>query len=267
MKDVELKILKDDVKDICYQNIEEVFLMAKYCLIAYVKSVMSFGRDHFVTLEVIRVWKEFLSIIREEKNILKYLVQYGFFEDMEEVNNFMFELKDVNEETVLYYYEVLDGIETACEMNLEWRATRPKKEFATLIETEDYRRKLCFLTISLEDIKKFLGYEEEFWEYIQKRILFIDSHFEEDRDFYGVNIKLDDNQCLKDIKVFVPNIINLSTALVNVHEFNHAYCLYKRLGYSICESDDFYEEVAKNCEKMFEEDYLVKKYKRDFARR
>lgn len=261
MNELELKDLKNDIKEIKYKNIEEIFLMAKYCLIAYAKSIFAYGRNHFITLEVIQVWKEFFKIIMEEKYILGYLVKNGLFEDFEEVNNFLFKLDNVNEETIQYYYDVLDGIETACEMNMEWKAMRPRKEFSTLIETDFYRKNLFFFTFSMGDVKNFLGYEEEFWKYIEKRVLLIDSHIQEDNEFFGVNMKFDDNQCLSDIKVFVPKIINLETALVNVHEFHHAYCLYKLLGCSITDSCDCYEKMAKDCENLFQKEYVLKKYK------
>lgn len=267
MKDVELKNLKGDVREIYFQNVEEFLLMLKYCLIAFVKSVKSFGLNHAVSKDIVQLWKEFLNILKEEQVLLKYLIEYGFLEDAEEVDKFILELENVNEEMIKYYYEVLDEIETACEMKTEWRATRKRKNFATLIETNDYREKLCSLLLSLDDVKNFLGYEEEFWNYVQSRILFIDSHLEKDKFFYGVNIKLDVNNCLVDMKILVPNVINLETALVNVHELNHAYCLYKRLGFSNLENDIFYEEVAKKQEKLFQEEYIPKKYERIFGKR
>lgn len=267
MNDLELRDLKEDVRGIYYQNIEEIFLMTKYCLIAYAKSIFTYGRKHFITQEIVQVWKEFFKIILEEKYILSYLVKNGLFEDFEEVNQFLFQLDDVNEETIQYYYDVLDGIETACEMNLEWKAMRPRKEFSTLIETDFYRKNLFFFTLSMEDIKNFLGYEEEFWKYIEKRVLLIDSHIQEDNEFFGVNMKFDDNYCLSDIKVFVPKIINLETALVNVHEFHHAYRLYKLLGEYVPEKSDSYEKMAKDSENVFQEEYVLKKYKNFFNKR
>ena len=44
---------------------------------------------------------------------------------------------------------------------------------------------------------------------------------------FGVENIKQDNNCLIDIKVFVPNVINLETAVINVHEFKHAYDLWK----------------------------------------
>lgn len=266
MEKLDLIFLKKDILNIRFQNIEEIILMVKYCLVAYAKSVISFGFKHSVTSEVVRVWKEFLSIVIEEKNLLNKIVEYGLFVDVDEVYNFLDELDDLNEETILYYYRVLDDIETACEMGDSWRATRPKRDFRTLIEIDEYRKKLYALTLSLENVKEFLGYEEDFWIYIKTRVLFLDSHFEEDNDFYGVNIKLDDSNFLIDMKVLVPRIINLETALVNVHEFNHAYYLYKTLGYPIVNDDIFYEEMTKSYENLFQDEYVKKKYKKFFGK-
>lgn len=139
---------------------------------------------------------------------------------------------------------------------------RPKKDFDTLIETDEYRKKLCSLTLSMEDIKSFLDYKQEFWKYIETRLIFIDSHFEEDKDFYGVNIKLDDYRCLMDMKVMVPTIINLETALVNVHEFHYAYQLFEILGSPITKSNQEFEESAKKCECCFQEEFMAKKYQK-----
>lgn len=105
-----------------------------------------------------------------------------------------------------------------------------------------------------------------FWIYIKTRVLFLDSHFEEDNDFYGVNIKLDDSNFLIDMKVLVPRIINLETSLVNVHEFNHAYYLYKTLGYPIVNDDIFYEEMVKSYENLFQDEYVKKNYKKIFGK-
>lgn len=267
MNKAEWRTLKDDVKDIYYQNAEEFFLMLKYCLIVYVKSIMSFGFNHLVTKEVVQVWREFLAIIGEEKTMLNYLVRYGSLADADEVEQFMFQLDDLNEQTILYYYDVLNGIETASEMKTEWRAVFPKKEFKTLSETDEYYKELCSITLSILDIKMFLNYEENFWKYIEKKVLFVDSRVEEERDFYGVNIKLDDCDCLVDMKVIVPRIINLETALVNIHEFHHAYCFYQILDRPLIHSDIFYEEAAKNCENRFQEEYMKKKYKRFVEKR
>ena len=262
----EKNCLKADVRAIFYENIEEIFFMMQYCLKDYLKSVLNFGFHHSVTKEVSDVWNEFLKNVLEEKFLLNYLIQNSGLEDFEEANKFILALDSLNEEVIQYYYEVLDEIEIACEMKTEWRAMKPNRGFKDLLEMNEYRERLCFMTLSFEDVKMFLGYSEDFWEYIINRMLVVENSFEEGIGFYGVNIKVDNNQCLTDLKVLVPKIINLETALVNVHEFNLAYELYQILGNPIDKSDMKYEGSARDCESKFKEEYIVKKYAKVFSK-
>ena len=85
------------------------------------------------------------------------------------------------------------------------------------------------LDLKDEDIKLFLNYPNTFWEFISSRTKYLNNYIE-NRDFYGVYPKFDFNSCLIDIKIIIPKIINLATALINIHEFKHAYDLYNILG-------------------------------------
>lgn len=256
----EYKNFKDDVRNIKKQNIEEFLLMFNYCLNAYMNSVCVFGINSSVSKDIINFWREFRSIINEEKNILNFLLNNYTKINIDEVNNFICELDDLNEETIEYCYKYLEGIEDACSMGVEWKARRPIKNFDTLIDTDLYYKKMIGLVITFSDIKKYLGYEDEFWNLIDSKTYIIDSYDEKDKNFYGVNIKYN-NKIVEDIKVFVPKIINLETALVNVHEFKHAYDLYELIGKEKVLNDDYYEKIAKESEKEFKNKYLLRKLK------
>ena len=71
-----------------------------------------------------------------------------------------------------------------------------------------------------------------------------------------------DGEILVDIKVFVPKVVNLKTALINIHELKHAYDLYGLLGKKIADDNEFYEKEAKKFEKRFETEYMVNVYKK-----
>ena len=104
-------------------------------------------------------------------------------------------------------------------------------------------------------IKQFLNYPDEFWHYIHKRIIYVDSTIFGNEIFYNTLMKFDQNNCLQDIKVFIPYIIDMDTAKINVHELKHAYDLYLRLGQVIDEDTESFEEDAIALEHNF-----VKKY-------
>ena len=64
-----------------------------------------------------------------------------------------------------------------------------------------------------------------------------------------------------DMRIIVPKIINLFTALVNVHEFKHAYDVYSVLGKKVSDEDaSLYEKNAIDKEKEFVKSYLPDKY-------
>lgn len=104
-------------------------------------------------------------------------------------------------------------------------------------------------------IKQFLNYPDKFWHYIHSRIIYIDSTIPGNEMFYNTLMKFDDNNKLVDIKVFIPYIIDIKTARINVHELKHAYDLYLRLGQIIDADTDTFEEDAVVLEHQF-----VKKY-------
>ena len=114
-----------------------------------------------------------------------------------------------------------------------------------------------------KDIEDFLKYPEEFWQYIDIRTIIVDSHIPEEREFYGVNLKMSNNK-LSDIKVFVPEIINLETALINIHEFRIAYNLYQELGNAISKEDSWYELSGKESVKEFKKSYFKNKCRNIF---
>ena len=257
----EKEFLKEDIADINSLNRDEFLLILKYCLETYMKSLIIFGKNSSVTRDVFNVWKEYLNINFKRKKIIKFLLQNSKVIDNEEANEVLMSIEDLNEKTVLYYYRVLDDILDACDCNDAYRAKRINKDFDTLIETDNYSAQAIGLIMNLEDIKKFLSYPDTFWQYVDKKIVYVDSHKEGNDKFYSTLMRFDDNNNLIDIKVIVPYIINLKTALVNVHEFKHAYDLYNLLGNPIDEKNPIYEQSARDIERVFVKEYVVKQLK------
>ena len=235
-------------------------LVFRYFIDVYLDSVMVFGFNSDVSKDIFNFWKEFISIMLEENRMFNFLLKNYQFINCDEGNYFMYKLDYLNEETVLYCYKFFEDVLIACDMELEWKARRPFKNFKTLIETDIYDMELYGLTISFDDIKNYFNYEDDFWEYIESRICFLDSHDEENDSFYGVNMKFDNDNKLENIKIFVPKIINLDTALINVHEIKHAYDLYKLIGKEVNLDYSYYEKMASDSERGFKEQYLVKKF-------
>ena len=163
MNSLEKKMIKEYINDIKGLNIEEKLLMFKYYLEAYIKSIITFGISHKVTVDTKMMWNNYLIIMDEEQKIFRFM-------EYDETAKYISLLDDTNSLTVKYYYNVFDDILDACDTSDSFRAEHSKKEFNTLIDTDEYRQEVVGLTIKLEDIMKFLDYPQEYWNYVNENV-------------------------------------------------------------------------------------------------
>ena len=254
----DLNLLKLDI--ICKKivNIKDILELGSICLNYYFNSTKVFGKESEITKDIIKVWKEYFSIVREENKIYNFLIRNYKMLDVNEVEEFMAIMYELCEKTMEYYYKVLEDIDIACDMEKEWKGKRCNKIFNTLIEDNEYREKIYGLTLKDEEIENYLGYPKEFWDYIDVRTIIIDSHIPEENDFCGINLKID-KDILVDIKVFVPDIVNLETALINIYYFNNAYDLYCRLGQKVDVNEENYRVMGQKKVEEFKTKYLKNK--------
>ena len=108
---------------------------------------------------------------------------------------------------------------------------------------------------TFEDIVAFLNYPEEFWEFVTPRIKRIDPTVSGNEIFYVTLRKFDDEGRITNIRVMVPEIIDMRTARINVHELKHAYDLYQLLGQEINNEEEF-ENSAREKENEFIKIYV-----------
>lgn len=260
MNNNEKMMLKKELSDIKKLNINQILLMLKYSIEAYLHSIISFGPRHEITLEVKEIWYKFRQIMKEEKKIYEFILRNSSSIYSKEVYDLLDKIEELNDETIEYFYAAFDDILDACETKCENRATHYKKEFLTLIETDEYRIQASGLTVSFENIKEFLCYPQTFWDYVASRIRRVDPRIKENEILYVTLIKTEENGTLKDFKVYVPEIVDLKTACINVHEFKHAYDLYLQMGKIIDETEEHYEKDAEELEKEFQKRYVLKRY-------
>lgn len=252
--------IKEEITELKNSNIEEFIFILKYYLETWFNAVFSFGPTHKVTKDCNKIFKEMCSIFKEESLLCDFILYKGKDMDCAEVYKFKDKLDDINEETLLYYVKLLDDIASACDTKQEFRATRLPKDFNTLIDNYDYRKELYGLILNMDTIKEFLNYPQEFWDYVMPKVRVVDI-FESQNEHsmnYEVIMKLDSNNCLTDMRVIVPEIINLTTALINIHEFKHAYDLYNMLGSEVPKNIEYFEKSASKLEDNFTNEYMMK---------
>lgn len=236
---------KKEIREIKKQNLETLRLIFKYSLENMVESVDNIEQS-------VQLLEEVNAITIEEKRLLNYIKRNLKKIDENELDRVLDSLDQINEETIEYYYYILDNIGT--DMSIE----KIYRQLQTLTDTEKYRKEVYGLTLNMKDIVKYLDYSASFWSYILPRTTRTDNE-----EFYQINIKCDKQETIKDIRVFVPHITSLETAKINIHEFKHAHDIYNMLGFPYVEKD--YESIARTEEKQFENKYVNQKVKRYFG--
>ncbi len=114
------------------------------------------------------------------------------------------------------------------------------------------------MEIDIKNVMSSLNIDnDDFWKFLDGKIKSYPLLVNEFG--WGCFPKYDKNNILIDIRVLVPNIVDESTLLVNIHELAHAYLLYLNLGkkYELTEDE---VEKSENYAKTKEADYLKLKY-------
>lgn len=247
MNKIERSELKQDIKKISLENFEQTFYIFYYYIETLLYSLMTFGLNNKIMTEINCIWYDFLNNQRMEKRIHQLILKKMKYLDITAINDFLDKLDFLNEQSIEYLYNCLDEMADACEMHNVYRAKRIPHDFAMLSESEKYKNELAEILIAEKDIIHFLGLSKEFGDYlnlVDERIIYIDHNFEDDRDFYGVNYKLDNEGKISDLKLFIPIVINLETALIFTELVNNAQELYNYIGKTI--TDEEIEAIQKN---------------------
>lgn len=255
--DEEIKVLIEDINYMKRGSIGEMFLIIYYSLISYLKCLLVFGHKSKITKDSINVIKEMFNILKLEKKMLNYILKNINHFDVNATIKVILMLDELNANTVRYYYDVIDDIEIAADMNNEFRGLRPSTPLPTLIQTNLYTLEVIALGENFGSLKSFLGFENEFWDYIQNKVEIITDELNDT----GFVEPIVDNNVIIGINLRVPKITNLQTALWTLKAYKRAYELYTMIG---CRYDTNKIDDDKDLQKKYCEEYLLKKAKDQF---
>lgn len=252
MSDKGKKYLIKKLKILKYEGFlqqKDVFI---YFLQVYIRSLLKFGISNEVTKDTIRIYKQLKEIQENEDEIFNFLRKNAINIDEIATDNLIRKLDDLNVKTIEYYYEAYGDILTACDLKNEIYAKHKNKDFKTLNETDTYKIVTASLLITFEDIKQILGFEQEFWKYIEHRIVFKNSYT---NTKYTIDIKLDENNHTKDFKIIAPTIVDIHSVKKCIELLEYAYVIYTYIGREI---DD--EEISNIPEEERINEYILKKF-------
>lgn len=227
MNKQEFKELKEDINSYVKENNEAIFQMYIEYMSLIIKILSNKGFDTLFISEIKKIKDEYINILKEEKFLFKQILKKWHTKDIDAVDNLICKINEKNEQTITYYYSLLDDFTEAVENNYKSYKRNPRF-FNTVIETSEFRNELIGLNININIIKNILNYEDDFWNYIEDKTLYIQNPFdccEEKKDFYGFYYELLENKIIR-FTIIVPQIVDLETALINTREFKKAYMIY-----------------------------------------
>lgn len=224
--------LTNDIKFMKKGSFEQMWLITMYGLESYFKSLFTFGSHSTVTRDNLNVIKEMFGILKTEREMLNFILKNLDKFDITATQEVVQMLDDLNDRTVEYYYGVIEEIEDAVDMKEEHRGTRPVKSFPTLTQYRGYENEVKALVLNKQAIRDFLGYEDEFWSYIaDKDKTDIRVPYEGAKSMtYASPLYDRETNTVVDVMMFIPEVADLSSALLAIQTYEKAYSIWKCLG-------------------------------------
>ena len=250
--------IKNDLKKMIYLNQLEFMLLAKKYFLMYFTSLirdLNGEENRDILKEKIR---EYSNIIREENRYLGYLIKgLNQVRNEETFDRILDDLDFINEQTYRYYDSILyEYEENIFSHTLNRKIVRPKT-FQTILENPTYWEEIIGLSLTSEDLDIYFGDQAGF-SYLKENAKIFDVPLRQGMDLFGCYPLEDEKtEVLKSIKICVPEITDLNSMYVNIHEFKHGLDLYPYLGKKIPEKD--YEKMAQEEEGKFKTTYFTKK--------
>lgn len=255
----ELKDFNDNIKHYKLEMINETGLIIFYALNAYLSCLINFGINSSVTKDCLAVIKEFTDIDSYEKRILRFIRKNIETIDMAVAMELIDRMSERKEEEIVYYYKVLDDIEDACDMRDEFRAKRIKKDFKSISEDQDFTNDLNASTYTIDDIMNYFNFKQDMIDYIKPRIFESIYEFTEDKDLFGVNYKVNDENVVTDIRLILPTILDFETLMINVNLLMKACYLYISYSCNVPINLEEFDIKSNLEEKRFREDFKLKR--------
>ncbi len=242
--------LISELKKNVFLNKCEALLLTKEYLGVYLVSLLRDFQGQERRKILFDKLKEYYAITKEENKYIKFLLN-----NMDKINNderlnwILDELDRLNEETYKYFDKILLEYEDNMFYNSFDRKIVPAKQFKTLMETTAYLDELLGLTLTRKDLEEFFRGEETF-DILSKNAHVLHTSLEEGMSYYGCYPQEDkDSGILTGVKICVPEINDLKSMCINVHEYKHGIDIFPYIGEILPDVD--YEKSASEEEEKF----------------
>lgn len=256
MNSSERKIIKNEIKEMNASALEELLMLGFSSFTSYIKCLLAYGIDSDITENNSKIFKYYIKDFKMQYRLTKGVLRNYKDIDYEAAYDVLDRLDYDMSESVDFYVRDINSYKETCKnkkngIDEHWTAG-VKKTITTPGATDNYKKEMVGLLLSLDDIKKELSYSKDFWDYIKDRIIELDyKDFENDKAAFKVVVEKNDAGVLKDVSVVIPKIVNLETALISVEILSRAYALYTNRFSIVHEDNEIYTYAAKSIKKDF----------------
>lgn len=246
---------KSKVLNIKKENVEELFTMFKDYIEVYFKSLLLNRNGYNSRKDLRKHILDYYLIIKEENSYIKFISDnYDKIKNKETLLDILDDLDLINEKTYNYYQHILSECDDLIYKKSDL-GINTKKKFETIIETTRYKEEIKGLFLNEQDLYNYYQHEDAYY-YLNEHNKVLDTSIERGMPFFGCFPKKE-NGIINEISLCTPKINDLSTMLINIHEFKHGIALYPYLGKNLPKYD--LELEAKCEEEKFIKTYLLKK--------
>lgn len=152
------------------------------------------------------------------------------------------------------YYDCINYYSLKCESGILFSPDELGSTHLSNAERQSLIDEITGLRLSDSSVDEYFR-NGVITEYLRQNTKYFNGGY--DLSYYGAYPLIEDG-IVRRVKLVVPHVRNLETALVNVHEFRHGFDLYDLIGKEYPEENDF-EERARAEENQFITEYVRKK--------
>ncbi len=225
---------EDLIKDILFMKNstpEMIARITKDGIALYFKSLSTFGRKSKVTRETLTTMREMYRISKMEGRLFDFILDNLDSIDIDAAEETVLKLDKLNTQTYESYDAVLGEIETAIALKDENRTLKSNKGISSLLTNKNYANMVVALTEDIKNVRKFLNYEDEFWEFIKPFERIVPTPAEGARIQCGlIPITEPDGKTLSRFYTVVPKVIDMETAFIALDLYKKAHDMYLMVG-------------------------------------
>lgn len=241
-------------------NTRDVLEITKEGFGRYAQAVSVFGFKSPVAKEAKGYPKQIRKISKIERKMFDFMLHNIDSINLDAAEEILADIKDLNEQTYHEFIHRIVCIEIASNTE-DLRHIEKKPAPQTILTDNKIQMRVLYLTQKLANVKNFLNYEPEFWEFIEPKLKVEPSPAYIAEHTCGLKPIKDENDNLSTFYTIIPEVVDLETGMMAVNILKRAHDLYACIGKDYQEALQASGKVEAEIYKQQLEEEAEKKFK------